>query len=315
MPVAFLRCFSLITFFAVWVQPAEAMSFKRISVPGEPGKTMIYASGPVEAGDADRFVATIAATPPSSKVLGITSPGGGVIAALELADKIDAFGFSVVGIGDCASACAQILFPAGEYSTLSPGSLLGIHSCSAAGARHEICNEEIAQIAVERGFPYGTLDMYSDLYGPSEMKWMGEIGARCFGFYRGPGDPKPIFGQKACVDGVIYTMGSNVRPRPFGPSFDCAKAATSVEQLLCADKELMLSDSILGRVYDAARKANPASKQRIRAEQRLWIEERNAQCGRLIPSQADYRASRAGALCLHRFNEERIYALIQEGTS
>jgi uncharacterized protein YecT (DUF1311 family) len=314
MQHGFLRRFSVIALFTIWAQSADALSFERVNVPGGFGSTMIFASGLIEPGDADRFIEVINATPPSSLVLGITSAGGGVIAAFEFADEIEAFGFSVVGIGECASACAQIIFPAGEYSMLSPGSLLGIHSCSAAGIRHEICNEKIAQTAVKRGFPYGTLDMFADLYGPGEMKWMGEIGARCFGFYRGQGDPKPIYGQKACVDGIIYTMRSKTRPRPFGPSFDCAKAETPVEKLLCDDKELMLSDSILGRVYDAARKANPKKRNRIRAEQRLWIAERNADCGRFIPNSADYRASRSGALCLYQYNEARIYELIEQGT-
>lgn len=251
---------------------------------------------------------------PLRLVLGMTSLGGSVGAALEFAAEIEAHGFSVLGVGECASACAQIVFPAGEYSTLSPGSLLGIHSCSVAGVRHKLCNEEIARLAIKRGFPYGTLDMFADLYGPSEMKWMGEVAARCFGFYRGPGDPKPIHGQKACVDGVIYTMSSDVRPRPFGSSFDCAKAGTSVERLLCDDKELMLSDSILGRVYDAARLANPDAKDRIREGQRMWIAERDIQCGPLIPSEADYRNSRTGASCIYQHIEERIYQLIEEGT-
>lgn len=294
--------------------PAEALTFSRVPIPEERSATMIYAAGTIEAGDADRFVAAITATTPSTMVLGITSPGGSVIAAMELADKVEEFGFSVLGIEECASACAQIIFPAGEYSTLSPGSLLGIHSCSIEAQRFEICNEHIAQVAIKRGFPYGTLDMFADLYGPSEMKWLGEIGARCFGFYRGPGDPKPIFGMKACVDGVIYTTGSNVRPRPFGPSFDCTRAETSIEKLLCDDKELMLTDSILGRAYDAAREANPNSTDRIRSEQRLWISERNAQCGPMIQDDADYIASRLGAMCLYRYNEARIYSLIDEGT-
>lgn len=314
MRFSFLPLLLLVFVFANVVQKLEAMTFELVEVPEEMGSTMIYATGPIGSGDADRFVDVVAVTPPSSDVLGITSLGGSVAAALKLADTIEEYGFSVLAIRECASACAQIVFPAGEYSMLTSGSLLGIHSCSAAGARHDICNEQIAKIAVERGFPYGTLDMFAELFGPSEMKWLGEVGARCFGFYRGLGDPKPIYGAKACVDGVIYTFRSDVRPRAFGPSFDCTRAETSVELLLCDDKELMLSDSILGRVYDAALKANPTSKHAIRSEQRRWIAERNAKCSPAIPSQADYRTSRSGALCLYRYIEERIYALIEEGT-
>jgi len=147
------------------------------------------------------------------------------------------------------------------------------------------------------------------------MKWMSEIGARCFGFYHAPGDPRPFDGPKACVNGVIYTMNTEAEPRPFGPRFDCARSETRVEKLLCDDKELMLVDSILGRVYDTVRSvASPESKERIRREQRDWIAKRNAKCSPIIPSHADFQTSREGALCLYRHNAARIYVLIDEGT-
>lgn len=301
--------------FLLSASQANAMLFSTVAAPNDPSTTIVIATGAIEAGDAERFRDQLSREPPSVPVLGITSPGGNVSAALLLADEIEAQEFSVFGIGECASACAQIIFPAGDFSVLTPGSLLGIHSCSAGGVRNDLCNEEIATAAVRRGFPYGTLDFFSYLYGPTEMKWLSEIGARCFGFYHAPGEPRPIDGPKPCVDGVIYTMNTNAAPRSFGPSFDCAQATTRVERLFCDDKELMLIDSILGRVYDAARSvADQGAKDLIRREQQAWIAERNAECSPIIPENADFRASRQGALCLYRYNAARIYALIDEGT-
>lgn len=273
---------------------------------------VIVGRGAIEEGDADRFKAAILAHPPDAPVLMVTSPGGEVAAAYELAKLVRSSSFSIIAHKECASACAMILFPAGEYSILTKGSVLGIHSCSTSGARNELCNEEIAHFAVSNGFPYGTLDMFSDLYGPGQMKWMTEIAARCFGFYRSSGDPKPIHGpRKPCVDGVIFTTKSDVQLRPFGPSFNCENASTRVERLFCIDKELMQSDSILGLVYDAALKSTDTQgRARLRSKQRQWIKGRNADCRRLFTTSMGFMDTREAALCLYKYNENRIYSLI-----
>lgn len=299
--------------FLVWsVLPALSMTFNTEPSPVGRNVTLVIGKGLIEAGDAARFKAAIRSKPPSFRALMVTSPGGNVTAALELAKQVKANSFSIIAHQECASACAMVLFPAGEYSILTPGSMLGIHSCSKSGSRHELCNEAIAEFAVSNGFPFGTLDYFSDLYGPDEMKWMTEISARCFGFYRGSDDPKPINGgRKACVDAIIYTMGSDVRLRPFGPSFDCIKATTNVERLFCMDKELMQSDRMLGLVYDAAMEvANTNAKTQLRSSQRQWIKDRNADCGRLFTGSMDFKNTRDAALCLYQHNEARIYRLI-----
>lgn len=238
-----------------------SMSFETVPYPGRPGSTVVRAEGTIEPGDTERFLDLLKTNPPSALVMVIKSPGGSVDAALSLANEIEAREFSVKGDGESASACAQILFPAGFYSVLTPGSVLGIHSCSDSSGRNDLCNEEIAQAAAKRGFPYGTLDMFTDMFDPGDMKWMTEISARCYGFYHHPNDPRPIAGRKACVDSLIFLVTSGNEATSFGPSFDCAKAGTKVERLLCDDKELMRLDSILGRVYQARRQmSDPTSK-------------------------------------------------------
>jgi uncharacterized protein YecT (DUF1311 family) len=293
------------------INPASAMTFETVPYPGSPGATVVRAKGTIEPGDTERFLDLLKTNPSTALILVVTSPGGSVAAALSLADEIEAREFSVMGDGECASACAQILFPAGFYSVLTPGSVLGIHSCSAAMERNDLCNEEIAQTAVKRGFPYGTLDMFTDLYGPDDMKWMTELSARCFGYYHHPDDPRPIAGRKACVDGVIFNSISGNATLDFGPSFDCSKATTKVERLLCDDKELMLLDSILGRVYQTRRQlSDPKSKKQLVRDQRTWIEDRNTACSPMIPATPDFSSTRDGALCLFKHNEARIYELI-----
>ncbi|MFW6077664.1 MAG: hypothetical protein ACOC71_07910, partial [Hyphomicrobiales bacterium] len=170
--MSYLSRLSFAAVFLTAMAPAvQAMTFRTMPSMVD-GKTMIVmAEGGIEDGDAARFEATIEAWPPDAPILFVTSPGGSVAAAMDLARAIRAKSYSVVVVQECASACAQILFPAGEYSILTRGSLLGIHSCSAARTRSDLCNEAIAEFAVSNGFPYGTLQLFSDLYGPGEMKW------------------------------------------------------------------------------------------------------------------------------------------------
>jgi uncharacterized protein YecT (DUF1311 family) len=60
-------------------------------------------------------------------------------------------------------------------------------------------------------------------------------------------------------------------------SFDCTKAATSVEKLICADAELSRLDSRLAAAYREARRGTD-DPQMLLAEQRAWLEQRN-RCG------------------------------------
>ena len=191
----------------------NAMEFStQTDMTSDGSQTFLRAEGEIVAGDYGRFLAYLQDNPPSENILLITSPGGEVGEAILIAEAIKVLNFSVVVLDECASACAMIIFPAGEYSILAHGSVLRIHSCSEAGERSELCNEDIAQLAVKNGFPYGIIRIFSDLYGPGDMKWMTEISARCFGFYRGSGDPKPIDGKKACVDGYLFTAETMATP-------------------------------------------------------------------------------------------------------
>ena len=61
-----------------------------------------------------------------------------------------------------------------------------------------------------------------------------------------------------------------------GPTFDCAKASGSIEQMVCADPELGALDRTLSAVYSAA--LSKAANERppvLKAEQRGWIKGRN----------------------------------------
>ncbi|MGB5425110.1 MAG: lysozyme inhibitor LprI family protein, partial [Desulfobacterales bacterium] len=61
-----------------------------------------------------------------------------------------------------------------------------------------------------------------------------------------------------------------------GPSFDCSKAAGSIEQMICKDDTLSTLDHKMAKVYAAAsKKAVNELPPVLKAEQRGWIKGRN----------------------------------------
>src|SRR5215831_2287696 len=57
-------------------------------------------------------------------------------------------------------------------------------------------------------------------------------------------------------------------------SFDCAKASTAVEKLICSDAKLSELDGRLAAAYRRAL-ATPAVAQRVKQDQRVWLADRN----------------------------------------
>ncbi|MDM8567053.1 lysozyme inhibitor LprI family protein [Candidatus Halobeggiatoa sp. HSG11] len=65
----------------------------------------------------------------------------------------------------------------------------------------------------------------------------------------------------------------------FGASFNCNKATTKLEHLICENNELSDLDSQLGTLYSKLRKSLSADeKRKLKKEQILWIKQRN-RCG------------------------------------
>jgi uncharacterized protein len=61
------------------------------------------------------------------------------------------------------------------------------------------------------------------------------------------------------------------------PSFTCTSQAKEVEKLICTDAELAAMDVTMARLYKRVLKNTPkADQQDLKAEQRGWLEGRNA---------------------------------------
>ncbi len=59
------------------------------------------------------------------------------------------------------------------------------------------------------------------------------------------------------------------------PSFDCVRAASAIERLICSDDWLAESDQLLNRSWTRLQEADRADYQAVEA-QRAWIQRRNA---------------------------------------
>src|SRR4029077_16332403 len=85
------------------------------------GRTVIEATGSISAGDSaklERLVAKATVDEKGLRRIILKSPGGEGVARVRITEIIRGTNFVPLVGGECASACAMILFPAGRYSYL-----------------------------------------------------------------------------------------------------------------------------------------------------------------------------------------------------
>lgn len=71
-------------------------------------------------------------------------------------------------------------------------------------------------------------------------------------------------------------------------SFDCAKARTRAEKMVCADRSIAELDEQLGRYYGAARDGNPPAASCLRTDQAAWLTSRREACADAACLKAAY---------------------------
>ena len=195
--------FGVATMACVFVGGAVGMEFAVDELL--PGLDVVFAHGTIEEGDAEKLTVALGAVgrdDTGNKILALHSNGGSVLEALRMADVINAVGGStVVPPGAiCASACALIVYVAGEYKVVVEGGLLGMHTCySGDGIRHEVCNTIIAERALGEGVAYGSVMAFMEAAGPSDMIYFSAEDARCYGLIRYPGEEVPSAQDAPCV--------------------------------------------------------------------------------------------------------------------
>lgn len=85
-------------------------------------------------------------------------------------------------------------------------------------------------------------------------------------------------------------------------SFDCARASTNIEKVICGDKELSKLDEKLSVAYKSAL-ASGINQKTVRESQRDWIEQRRNRCDQYVKTLSHVTT------CLKTAYEERIFLL------
>lgn len=276
------------------------------------------AQGIIEEGDAERLSGLLDATNGAETILFVSSDGGSVEAAFELADVISEHGNIRLNVVDrCASACATILFPSAHTSELLLNARLGFHSCHEGSTRQSLpeCNDRIATSAVEQGFPYGAVMMWTQNVPADEIVWVRYPMARCYGYYRREGDPVPIEQEQPCVRGIMRSLSV-----PLGPNYyealliaDCRDPAGNTEFILCRESELQGMMALAQALYEIALSYTPENEQIELEQQHMdWGEAMVATCsaeGVLEEILSDRVRAREPVRCLADQLFLRIYSL------
>lgn len=198
---------------------------------------------------------------------------------------------------------------------LLDGGKLGFHSCynSATLAELPECTEAMASLAASNGFPYGSLKVFASLAGPAEMYWITNVLADCYGMEHFIDDPAPVTVQTLCPSVRLALISSKFEEanRPLGPSFDCGKASTHVESLLCRDSELMHLDALMGELYRMMKKREGGKTSALVISQRAWIVERDKRCHISADSIETYEKSREAARCVSEMTMAKMDELLR----
>jgi hypothetical protein len=203
---------------------ANAMEFRLFTQP-ETREKVVIGEGEIMPGDADkfeRFVKLVERDKYGNIVFVLNSPGGSVVAAFELAKKMEEIETTVYvpDNAKCASACASILYVSAEHHLVLGSGKLGFHTCyRKSGGTFEtnsFCNERIAENAFEHGTSYAAVDMFTYDYGPAKMAWVDRTLACQIGLCRPYTEDDPLA----------------------EPSFDCKSVSLTYQKSICNDRRL-----------------------------------------------------------------------------
>ena len=82
--------------------------------------------------------------------------------------------------------------------------------------------------------------------------------------------------RHACLSALLFSLAATSAWAAPKPSFDCAKARTSVEKAICADDGLAAQDASVGKNYNRARKSfDPEAAKALTQDQRYFVQVRD----------------------------------------
>lgn len=157
------------------------------------GHVVISMDGVISRGDAheiEKLLPRADLMPYGVPIVLLSGPGGDVHEALLISKVFDKRPVhTVIPAGSqCASACASIVFVAGQYRTMEDGAAFGQHSCSINGIADPKCNAEIASHAVNHGVSHGSIAAFVTYVPPSEILWFSREDAEGWGLTKYPGE-------------------------------------------------------------------------------------------------------------------------------
>jgi hypothetical protein len=186
--------FCFVFLLAPLLTPVRALSanFNVVAQPGE-RLTFIEMSGPIAAGDDERFRVIANRAPFLFTIVVLDSPGGSVGPALTIGREIKARGFSTIvkSGATCASACA-LVWLAGDSRYMARGAKIGFHAASIVEG----------DTPIERGMPNAVIGAYLNTLelpetaivyitkaSPRQMEWFTVLNGIHYGInFKVPGE-------------------------------------------------------------------------------------------------------------------------------
>lgn len=220
----------------------------------------------------------------------LNSPGGSVYEALELSAVIADRGIATVipPEGICASACS-FLFVAGKKRQAY--GLLGVHQFSSngaiAGSNAEATSQQITASIADflKEYDVPMIFFVRMLETPNQgMFWFSAKELADEGLVSGDdfSEVAAIYSKLPAFDVAApkqEQVAQSASSPTVGPSFDCIKASTSVEFTICSDPKLAELDQVLAnRYFNVRASATKLIAKQMLADQRSWLQQRNA-CG------------------------------------
>jgi len=131
----------------------------------------VYVTGEIKPGDDERF-SRVTRQLPSSAVVVLSSPGGDVVAGLNIGEEISARQFETATLDRCASVCG-LIWLAGSHRIVREDAHLGFHAAYnyPDGSVSPNANAVIGAYLNRLGFSYSTIDFLTRT-SPDSMHWL-----------------------------------------------------------------------------------------------------------------------------------------------
>ncbi|WP_174825054.1 hypothetical protein [Ruegeria arenilitoris] len=183
------------------------------------GVKALKLSGRIEHGTTKKFNELSEFAEPAAHglpILLLDSPGGSVMEALILSAALRNRPFHTIipNGASCASACASVVFIAGQYRTMEPFGMFGQHSCAVDDLPDQECNELLAQHAFQHGVSHGAVAAFVTATRPEDMLWFSREDIDGWGISRYPGTENTDF-EKSEPRAIQAFLGKKPEPQKF----------------------------------------------------------------------------------------------------